>query len=202
MRDGSGGLAPGVCPALRITPPATPSAGSVTLGQAARLFCGFAWNKHAFAAVRRKCFTVCPDGQALHSRPLCSAPAGEGRGTKGGASHSQAAHYDPVPQRHPRPVRPGPLRLRHSGPAAGKRSPGQTHPFLLQGRPCGARHPQPPRGPGGRPGVLPPVKSGPGPLPGRAFLPPVQRTEARFRSCPVKSKLKRKTPVMRGSGWN
>ena len=62
-------------------PPATPSAGSVTLGQAARLFCGFAWNKHALAAVRRECFTVCPVGQALHSRPLRSAPAGEGRGT-------------------------------------------------------------------------------------------------------------------------
>ena len=95
------------CPAYH--PPATPSAGSVTLGQAARLFCGFAWNKHALAAVRRECFTVCPVGQALHSRPLRSAPAGEGRETKGGASHSQAAHYDPVPQRHPRPVRPGPL---------------------------------------------------------------------------------------------
>lgn len=80
-RSGSGGLAPGVCPALRITPPATPYAGSVTLGQAAHLFCGFAWNKHALAAVRRECFTVCPDGQALHSRPLRSAPAGEGRGT-------------------------------------------------------------------------------------------------------------------------
>ena len=64
-----------------VSPPATPSAGGVILGQAARLFCGFAWNKHALAAVRRECFTVCPSGQALHSRPLRSAPAGEGRGT-------------------------------------------------------------------------------------------------------------------------
>lgn len=67
------------CPAYH--PPATPYAGRVTLGQAARMFCGFAWNKHALAAVRRECLTVCPDGQALHSRPLRSAPAGEGRGT-------------------------------------------------------------------------------------------------------------------------
>lgn len=39
-KDGSGGLAPGVCPVLRITLPATPSAGHVILKRAARLFCG------------------------------------------------------------------------------------------------------------------------------------------------------------------
>lgn len=84
-----------------VSPPATPSAGGVILGQAARLFCGFAWNKHALAAVRRECFTVCPVGQALHSCPSARPPPGR----DGRRKEAQAIAKQHITTLYPRDVR-------------------------------------------------------------------------------------------------
>ena len=108
MRSGSGGLAPGVCPALRITPGNSVRRARDTWTGRAFVLRPPAANKHAFAAVRREGLTVCPGGQALPSRPLRSAPAGEdeGRGTKDERrKEAQAIAKQHITTLYPRDIR-------------------------------------------------------------------------------------------------